>query len=396
MPEFDDPTAAVLFEEQKTVSGQRIAIATLNAQRSLNALTLGMVRALQCKLEQWSKDERIACVVLRGAGERAFCAGGDVRSLRESVLSNRGTVMPNPYAQAFFSEEYRLDFSIHTYRKPIVIWGTGIVMGGGLGLLAGASHRIVTGTSRIAMPEISIGLFPDVGGSWFLSRMPHRAGLFLALTGASINGADACYLGLGDYFLRASDYDALLLRLISADWSIDIDVNHAIVSRLLRALAHDAASMRPASKVRVHADDIERLTDAATLSEIAALIAGYAGDDAWMMSAASTLASGSPTAAALIWVLRQRSKHLSLADVFRLELIVALQCCEHPDFAEGTRAVLIDRDNAPQWTPACLRDVTPDWIEAHFVAPWSAWAGEGNPLDDLPSRAAARSRSPLQ
>ena len=383
MAEFDIQPAPVLFEERRTSSGQHVAIATLNAEKSLNALTLDMVRALSSKLTQWAQDERIACVVLRGAGEKALCAGGDVRSLRESILAHRGKVAPNPYAQAFFSEEYRLDFQIHTYRKPILVWGSGIVMGGGLGLLAGASHRVVTETSRVAMPEISIGLFPDVGGSWFLPRMPHRAGLFLALTGASINGADASYLGLADCFLRASDYAVVLKRLDAGDWSNDSDANHAVLSRLLHALAGDAVSIRPPSNVRLHADEIAQLTDAPTLAEVVTRITGYTGDAAWMKKAAATLAGGSPTTAALIWTLRQRARHLSLADVFRLELVVALQCCEHPDFAEGVRVVLIDKDNRPQWTPARLQDVTPGWVEEHFAAPWSAWANEANPLDSL-------------
>ncbi len=393
MAEHDIPPAPVLFEERPTSGGRRIAIATLNAEKSLNALTLGMVRALTPKLTQWAQDERIVCVVLRGAGEKALCAGGDVRSLRESILAHRGKVVPNPYAQAFFSEEYRLDFQIHTYRKPILVWGSGIVMGGGLGLLAGASHRVVTETSRIAMPEISIGLFPDVGGSWFLARMPHRAGLFLALTGASINGADACYLGLADYFLRAGDYAALLQRIDSADWSGDSETDGAVLSRQLHALANDALSARPPSNVRLHADEIVQLTDAPTLAEVTALITGYAGEANWMKKAAATLAGGSPTTAALIWALRQRAKHLGLADVFRLELIVALQCCEHSDFAEGVRAVLIDKDNKPQWAPLRQQDVTPDWIEEHFAAPWSAWANEVNPLDDLSSHDMAASRN---
>jgi enoyl-CoA hydratase/carnithine racemase len=388
MPEQHAPAAPVLFEERQTAGGQRIAIATLNAEKSLNALSLDMIRVLRPKLAQWSTDEHIACVVMRGAGEKAFCAGGDVRSLQQSILAHRGKVAPNPDAQAFFGEEYRLDFDIHTYRKPILVWGSGIVMGGGLGLLAGASHRVVTETSRIAMPEISIGLFADVGGSWFLPRMPHRAGLFLALTGAGINGADACYVGLADYFIRSTDYAALLQRFHTAAWSASDDGNRGILARQLRALARDAASIKPTSNVQLHADEIEQLTDASTLNEVAALIAGYAGDDPWMKKAAATFAGGSPTTAALIWTLRQRAKHLGLADVFRLELIVALQCCEHPDFAEGVRALLVDKDNKPRWTPARLSDVTPDWINAHFAAPWPIGGNAANPLDDLPSTVA--------
>jgi enoyl-CoA hydratase/carnithine racemase len=383
MSEATVAEAPVLFEERQTVGGQRIAIATLNSPKSLNALSLGMIHALAPKLAEWATDDRIACVVLRGAGEKAFCAGGDVRAVHASILEHRGKVAPNPDALAFFSEEYGLDFAIHTCAKPILVWGSGIVMGGGLGLLAGASHRVVTETSRIAMPEISIGLFPDVGGSWFLQRMPQHTGLFLALTGASINGADACYVGLADYFVRSSDYSALLQRLDTADWSGSRDGNDVVLAHQLRALAGDAASIRPASNVRAHADEIEQLTDAPTLNEVVARITGYSGDDSWMKKAAATLKHGSPTTAALIWALRQRAKYLGLADVFRLELIVALQCCEHPDFSEGVRALLVDKENQPRWTPARLQDVTPEWVEAHFASPWWEGSSEPHPLRDL-------------
>ena len=166
----------VLFEELPVRGGQRIAIATLNAEKSLNALTLEMIRLLDARLSAWENDDAVVAVLLRGAGDKAFCAGGDVRSLRAALLED-GEVYPNPHAVAFFSEEYRLDYRIHRYRKPLIVWGGGIVMGGGLGLMAGASHRVATPATRIAMPEITIGLYPDVAGSWFLQRMPAKLGL---------------------------------------------------------------------------------------------------------------------------------------------------------------------------------------------------------------------------
>lgn len=360
----------VLFREVTAANGRRIGYAQLNAEKSLNALNLSMIRLLDPQLQRWAADPGIACVVLHGAGEKAFCAGGDVRSLYRAILDHQGPP-PNLANMAFFDEEYSLDHRIHQYPKPLMVWGSGIVMGGGLGLMAGASHRVVTETSRVAMPEISIGLFPDVGGSWFLRRMPGRMGLFLALTGASINGHDLLVSGLGDHFLRSADREALFARLAALEWSGESAVDGAALTALLQEFSAAAQELLPASPLKRHAQAMEALCAGATLAEVHAAITGYAGEDAWLKRAAATLAAGSPTTAALVWALRERCAAMSLAEVFRLELVVALQCCAHPDFAEGVRALLIDKDNAPKWTPATLAEVTPEWVAEHFAAPWT-------------------------
>jgi enoyl-CoA hydratase/carnithine racemase len=372
--------ADVLFREQETASGHRLGIAILDAEKSLNSLTLEMIRLIDQQLDRWAVDPSMACVVLLGTGNKAFCAGGDVRSLRDAILAHRDRSTPSPHALTFFGEEYRLDYRIHTYAKPVLVWGNGIVMGGGLGLLAGASHRIVTETSRIAMPEISIGLFPDVGGSWFLSRMPGRTGLFLALTGAALNGHDALVVGLADFFVRSTDFDALMQRLATMNWTTHPVTNHAVLSSTLREFATLAVEARPKSNVRAHADAIEDLTDADTLAAVVRRITDYPGDDAWLKRAATTLAAGSPTTAALVWELRQRAKHLSLAQVFQLELIVAMQCAMHPDLPEGVRALLIDKDYKPRWTPPTIETITDEWIAEHFSPPWGK---APHPLADL-------------
>lgn len=362
--------AVVLFREAEAGRGKRVAFAQLNAERSLNALSLAMIRRLDPQLQRWANDPRIACVVLHGAGEKAFCAGGDVRSLYRAIVEHRGPP-PSPENLAFFSEEYALDARIHRYPKPLLVWGSGIVMGGGLGLMAGASHRVVTETSRVAMPEITIGLFPDVGGSWFLHRLPGRVGLFLALTGASVNGHDLRVAKMADHFVRAADRDAIFAALAAVEWSDDDAGNRDRLDALLGGFAERAGSARPASNLLRHAQTIEALCAGDDLPTIYAAITGYTGDDAWLQKAAATLRAGSPTTAALIWALRERARGRSLAAVLRMELIVALQCCAHPDFPEGVRALLIDKDNAPQWTPPALADLTPQWIDEHFAAPWS-------------------------
>jgi enoyl-CoA hydratase/carnithine racemase len=372
-------SAPVLFEERECGNGMRIAIATLDAPRSLHALNLEMIRLLDGALQRWAVDPLVACVVLQSSTDKAFCAGGDVRSLRQAVLDHPEQ-LPNAQALAFFSEEYRLDHRIHTYVKPLLVWGGGIVMGGGLGLMAGASHRVVTETTRIAMPEISIGLFPDVGGSWFLPRMPGRVGLFLGLTGAALNAHDAMFTDLADYFLPQQQRAALVDALCALDWCAGaIESNHLLLDRKLRTMQAPSA-MLPASQVRTHFDEIARMTAPRNLAEVVDAIVGYGGDAAWLQRAAQALACGSPSSAALTWALRERARHLSLADVFRLELIVALRCCAAPDFAEGVRALLVEKDNAPQWHPGTLAGVAGTAIAQFFDAPWS----EGrHPLADL-------------
>jgi enoyl-CoA hydratase/carnithine racemase len=375
------PGSTVLFREQTTCGGKRLAIATLNVPAALNTLSVEMIRALAQQFRHWEADPQIACVVLEGAGDKAFCAGADVRSLRRSILSHVGPP-PDPSAQAFFSEEYRLDYHIHRYRKPLLVWGNGIVMGGGVGLMVGASHRVVTEQSRIAMPEVSIGLFPDVGGSWFLRRMPGRVGLFLGLTGASLNARDAVATGLADYFLRSSDYEAIKHRLQLLDWHHEASENAATLSTLLTEFADQARDRLPPSHLAAHTTLIESVAEAPSVAAAFSLITGHVGDDPWLMRAAASLAGGSPSSIALIWELWRRAENLQLADVLRMELIVAVQCCERPDFAEGVRALLVDKDNAPNWSPLSL-DAHAAAIADYFTAPWPSWSGQSHPLADL-------------
>lgn len=371
---------AVLFRQVTTQNDRRIGVAQLNAEKSLNALTLPMIRLLDPQLRQWARDPAMACVILHGAGEKAFCAGGDIRNLYRA-MKNPSDAPPGNSPRDFFSEEYRLDHLIHTYPKPIVVWGSGIVMGGGLGLMAGASHRIVTPTSRVAMPEITIGLFPDVGASYFLNRMPQAFGRFLAFTGASINANDLRLVGLADHFVAAADRQAIVERLTALDWSGNGQTDRAALTVALNEFSARAAAELPESNLARHRAAIEEMTAGDSLAEVYARIVGYAGDDPWLQRAARSLAAGSPTTAALIWELQRRAPGLSLADVFRLELIVALQCCAHPDLAEGVRALLIDKDNQPHWTPPTLASVTREWIEQHFTAP--PWPDGRHPLADL-------------
>src|SRR5690606_26186366 len=214
---IEESQDGVRIAEIPTASGHRFGHATLDAPASLNALTLAMVDRLASQLDQWIEDPGIAGIVLDAVGDKAFCAGGDVVALYRSIRAASPGAVPAE-AAAFFEREYRLDYRIHTCPKPVLCWGHGIVMGGGIGLLAGASHRVATPATRLAMPEISIGLYPDVGGSWFLGRAPGRTGLFLALTGAPMTAADARFVGLADFVVAHDDKAAVLETISASRW----------------------------------------------------------------------------------------------------------------------------------------------------------------------------------
>ncbi|RQO72965.1 enoyl-CoA hydratase [Aquitalea sp. FJL05] len=360
----------VLFEQLPCADGKRLGIATLNSEKSLNALTLEMIRLLQPQLAAWEADPNIAAVLLRGAGEKAFCAGGDVRALREALLADDSH--PQPQVLAFFHEEYMLDYHIHCYAKPLIVWGHGIVMGGGLGLMAGASHRVATSATRIAMPEITIGLYPDVAGSWFLQRMPARVGLFLGLTGAPLNAHDALICNLADHVLDTDAWPLLLEQLQQQYWDADTATRSAQVSALLSQLEQAARSSLPASNVAPNLLAIHQLMTQGDLATVADALGNQDFDNDWLASAAKNFRHGCPVSAAVTWEIFQRARHLSLAEALRMELILSLNFCHKPDFREGVRALLVDKDRQPQWHYRQLADIPQDWVDSHFVAPWPA------------------------
>lgn len=353
-------TDVVLCESLPTACGRQLGVLTLNSERSLNALTLDMVAALQQQLDVWASDPAIVAVLLRGAGERAFCAGGDVRRLTE--VARTGTGDP-AYAGEFFAREYRLDYTIHRYAKPLLVWGSGIVMGGGMGLFAGASCRVVTDTTRMAMPEITIGLFPDVGGSYFLSRLPGRLGLFLGLSACHFQAADALWLGLATHGVAASSWPQLMAQLQQADWSQDAQ---AVLEAQLASLPPVAMAEGP---LQQHQARIEALCAGDSLAEIDARWRAELPAEPWLAKAVQAYRAGSPTSAALIWRQWQEARTQSLATVFRTEWMIATACAARADFAEGVRALLIDKDGLPNWQPATLADVSSDRLAVYYQLP---------------------------
>ena len=361
----------VLFSELPLNNGQKIGVATLNAPRALNALSLEMIDQLLAKFENWAVDEQIAAVWLEGTGDKAFCAGGDIVALYRSMTEYTGGTDPakeNPYAERFFTTEYKLDYLIHTYPKPLIVWGDGIVMGGGMGLFAGAAFRVVTESSRLAMPEVTIGLYPDVGGSWFLNRMPGRCGLFLGLTGAHFNATDALFVGLADRFITNDKRNKVLAALEEAPWRKD---HFRTVSQVLRKFEAESRAELPAAQVEANFEQIQQLTDADSDLERAKKIVAYAGEDKWLKRAAASLAAGSPTAMLLIQEQLRRTRHASLQEVFQQELNLSVQASLKGEFAEGIRALLIDKDKNPRWNYPTVDAVEQQWIDSFFEPLWS-------------------------
>ena len=372
--------SSVLFEQRRAVGEHRIGIATLNAPHVLNGLSLEMTRLLDVQLRRWQNDATVVCVVLQGAGEKAFCAGGDLHGLYRSMLAFRAgdaqNIDDNRQAAAFFEEEYRLDYCIHRYAKPILCWGDGIVMGGGIGLMAGASHRVVTERSRLAFPEISIGLFPDVGGSWLLRRVPRQAGIFLGLTGAPLGASDAIYAGLADVCVASPRRAEVLDALCAHAWTADAEIDRKALSYLLAGFTCDPL----AGPLQRHAGLLERVGMQATLEAAVADIDALDDDEPWLQAARATLRAGSPGSARLAWELQLSEHTRTLADTFRTEYTVALHCAAHGDFAEGIRALLVDKDRHPHWNPSLLARADAAWAQRFFETSWPA---RRHPLADL-------------
>ena len=367
--------APVLFQELPS-GNRKLGRVTLNVAATLNSLTLEMVDLLQAQLDAWRDDDSIAAIFIEGAGEKAFCAGGDVQALHKSAVATPGG--PCDYAEDFFAREYRMNYTLHTYAKPIICWGHGIVMGGGLGVMAGCSHRVVTEKTRIAMPEVTIALFPDVGGTWFLNHMPGEVGQFLALTGASINATDAIYTGLADRFIASERKPDVLESLLQQHWEATAAGNHALVRHVLRPFAEQSKAQVPDGQVEPHLGVINTLCDGDDIHEIIDNIVSLQTEDPWLAKAGESLAHGSPLAA--LWIARQlRALRLaSLRECFQGEICLVTNIVRHPEFAEGVRALLIDKDRKPSWQYRASRDVPPAELDAFFAPPW-----DENPLADL-------------
>ncbi len=321
----------------------RIGRILLNRARALNALDLAMIRACAAILETWREDPHVDAVVIEGAGDRAFCAGGDIRALRDGQLSgDRASV------DQFFTEEYALNVTIATYPKPYIALIDGICMGGGIGMSVHAPYRVATEYAGFAMPETAIGFFPDIGATFLLPRLPGELGTYLGLTGLRINGGDSVHAGLATHFTSRA-------RLP--------DLSSALARDGIAALAVYNEPL-PAFSLADHRAAIDHCFAAATVGEIVARLEATHAD--WATAALKSLHHVSPSA--LHWTLRalRRGRDLTLKQALAAEFALTRTTMAHPDFAEGVRAMIVDKDRTPAWQPTRIEDVDPNRIAALF------------------------------
>ena len=321
----------------------RIGRIMLNRPKALNAIDLPMIRACSRALGGWREDPHVHAVVIEGAGDRAFCAGGDIRALRQYELDGE-----HHRAEAFFREEYELNLAIATYPKPYIALIDGICMGGGIGVSVHAPYRVATEHAAFAMPETAIGFFPDIGATFFLPRLPGEIGTYLGLTGARMQGADAVHAGLATHFTRREDLPAL---------------SRALAEEGPGALGPQGASL-PTFSLAPDRAAVDHCFGADSVPGIVQRLE-VLGDD-WAAKTLDTLRTVSPSA--LCWTLAalRRGADLTLPQCQAAELALTRTTMRHPDFAEGVRAMVVDKDRQPRWQPARIKDVDPAAIAAMF------------------------------
>lgn len=316
----------------------------LNRPKAINALTTDMVNAVSAALEQWRDDDSVTAITIEGAGERGLCAGGDVRSVREAFVDGDGE-----RAFEFFRDEYRMNALIADYPKLIVSHQDGIVMGGGVGISAFAGLRVATERTKVAMPETIIGFFPDVGALYLLSRAPGGTGAYLALTGTTVGGADACYVGLSDVVIESDSWATVLERLAEG-----ADVDGAVA----RLASFDAAGNAPLGAQRAWIDEAfgsgEHLRAPSEVLETL-----RTSDVEAAREAAGLLTQRSPlSVAATVEAMRRAAGMDSVHEVLAQDMVLARGLIEHGDFVEGVRAQLVDKDRQPMWSQAAFDEVS--------------------------------------
>ncbi|WP_027443501.1 enoyl-CoA hydratase/isomerase family protein [Erythrobacter cryptus] len=330
---------------------EKVGHISLNRPKAIHALNLEMCHAMSAALAAWAQDEGIKAVLLDHAEGRGFCAGGDIAMLRASALNDGGES-----GRRFFHDEYQLNHQMFTYGKPIVAFMDGITMGGGVGISQPAKYRVATENTRFAMPETGIGLFPDVGGGWYLSRLGGRIGQFLALTGARLDGAECLWVGLATHYLPHDKLAEAKARI----------AEHP--DRIAGILA-ELSVTPPKPRIEANADRIARHFASDTYEEIlASLEAAASAGDEWAAKERDTLGTKSPqTCKVALRQLAESAKLSDFAENMRMEYRIASRVLTRPDFAEGVRAVIIDKTNDPKWNPATPEEVSEALLDSIFA-----------------------------
>lgn len=334
----DDTSAEVLFERRGV-----LGVVTLNRPQAVNALTAGMASAMLAQLTLWADDDAVAAVLVRGAGDRGLCAGGDIVAIYRDMLDGGDATAD------FWAEEYRMNALISGYPKPYVAFMDGLVLGGGVGISAHGSHRIVTERTRMGMPETTIGFVPDVGGTLLLSGSPGESGTHAALTGAHLSGADALFLGLADHFVPSE-------KLAELAEALESEAADDAVARF--------AGEAPASVLAAQQEWIDACYSSDDAGEIVRRLRAVGGEAS---DAADTVEAKSPTAVKVALESLRRVRGLGLEEALEQEYRVGLRFLAGPDFREGIRAQVVDKDRNPHWRPATLAEVSRGDVESYFA-----------------------------
>lgn len=337
----------------------RLGLITLNRPEALNALTHAMVHEMTAQLTAWAEDDGVALVAIAGEGDRAFCAGGDIRALWDAGKPGGEAGRAN---WAFYADEYKLNALIHRYPKPYVSVMDGIVMGGGVGVSIHGSLRIATERTVFAMPETGIGLFPDVGATWFLPRLPGQLGLWLGLTGARVRGMDCVRAGLCDLFLDSESLEEALQFLAEGPWDEDAGGE----TDPLKLLTGPLSELASVTADRAHPS--QELVDGPYAGEsVEAVLDALAAEGNWGEEQRATILGKSPTCTRIAFRQIRAGADLSFEDCMALEYRLARFCMTHGDFYEGVRATIIDKDGAPKWSPASLAEADDGFVEQAFA-----------------------------
>lgn len=335
-----------------------VGVLRLNRPKALNALSLGMIRTMDQALTRWAADPDVKAVVAWGEGGRAFCSGGDVRSIWQDAVAAREGRGNGSLTVDFFREEYSLNRRIHRYPKPYIALCDGIVMGGGVGVSAHGTHSVYTERTLFAMPEMAIGFFPDVGSGWLLNQKAPLVGMYLALTGARLKAADTLLLGVRAQTVESQTIDALRAALLSAEWNGDA---HETATGIIGQYAIPAGD----PELAPHLNAIERCFQKPTVEEIIDSL--QAEPSGWAHTTAALMLSRSPTSMKVALRQLRECAGLEVEDVLSLDFRLSQGCMRGNDFYEGIRAVLVDKDHSARWNPPRLEEVTSSTVDSHFA-----------------------------